>query len=478
MADTLPFAEGMAAQMPPERATALAARMAAAIRRVRIEWHAPSLWVLLFGCVVAATLAALVAMEWSDRRTLAQAALVRLSTQSYRSAYAAVRAVAGEATAFEALEQARAKTQQAASLVAESSLAEATVADVIRRWEALRTHLDALRAQREPVIAAARVAHSLSERGPALHDALEQISALMVRSGAGANELAAVQRLDLLTQRITQNAKLQFATIPVAPDSSLHQSDADVIDRILLGLIEGSATLRLAPERSPEVRRQLSALRESFNGQRAAVAMLMAYIPSLNAAKSAAAAAMSSADAIADAVDKARSEPRSWTASGRVALLTATAALLLTALACLAIIVRRARADAQPAQEELSSLAGSDWETQTSRYPAADDPRHDPPALVLTNLRQLAEQIQDAADKVAEAGGRAERAAKRRMSQLADVAVEWELSSEELATELAQVSVELERAVGSLAGDDWTALQKESAGLDGGPPPAHQRKVS
>jgi hypothetical protein len=117
-------------------------------------------------------------------------------------------------------------------------------------------------------------------------------------------------------------------------------------------------------------------------------------------------------------------------------------------------------------------------ETRPSDPFSAADLRGDSPRLAAANLRHLAEQIQDAADKVAEIGGRAERAAKRRMSELADFAVEWELSSEELTTELAQISLELERAVGSLTGDDWTGLEEDAAGLNEGPPATHRRRAS
>jgi twitching motility protein PilJ len=434
---------------------------------------------LLLGCAVAAALAGFFAVRWSDRNALADAALVRLSAESYRTAYASVRAAAGDASAFEAVEEAQARAGEAAWHVAERSVAAGAAAEAERHWEALATHLDALRAQRERVTAAAKLARSLNERSPALHDAVEQLAALMARFGAGPSDLAAAQRLDLLTQRIGQHASILLAATPAAPDSSTSlQADADAIDDILLGLLEGSAALRLAPQRNPEVRRQLGALRESFSGHRGAAAMLLEYAEGLSAAKSAATAAVSRADAIASAVDQTRSEPRQGAAIGRGALLTTTAAFALAALVCLAVVLRRARADAHPPQGQPRASVQSELGARTNNDRPPAEPHSDSPRLTVANLRHLAEQIQDAADKVAEANGRAERAAKRRMSQLADFAVEWEVSYEELATDLAQATVELERAVGSLMGDDWAALDEDSVGPDQGRPQAEQRKAS
>lgn len=365
---------------------------------------------MLIGCSAAALLALFVASSWSGEAASMDEALLHLRGQSQRIALMSLRAAAGDATAFSALEQARRRAQDAAARLGEPATASgaATYAQAVRQWKALETHVEAMRAQRDRIAEAARIARALNERGPALHDAAEQLAGSMARSNAGAGEIAAAQRLALLTERLGQSATLLLLAARIEPElpASL-RADADAIDDILRGLLDGGEPLRLAGQRNVEVRRQLGALRESFSAQRGAAAALLGQVPGLSAAKTAAAAAASSADALGDALDQALSGPARRSA-GRLALVILAAALALGALAALAAIIMRVRGasmQATPRAEDSVAVSISD----TSMKPGDHPPDSGGGSLTVEALdrRRLVKQIQDASDRVAGAAVRA-----------------------------------------------------------------------
>lgn len=367
---------------------------------------------MLIGCSAAAVLALFVASTWSGEAASMDEALLRLRGQSERIALMSLRATTGDATAFSALERARVRAHDAAARLGEPAAAgdAATYAEAVRHWKALETHVEAMRAQRDRIAEAARIARAVNERGPALHDAAEQLAGTMARSNAGAGEIAAAQRLALLTERLGQSAALLLLAAQIEPElpASL-RADADAIDDILRGLLDGGEPLRLAAQRNVEVRRQLGALRESFSAQRGAAAALLGQVPGLSAAKAAAAAAASSADALGDALDQALSGPAKRSA-GRLAIVILASALALAALAALAAIILRGRSagiQPMPRAENSGGLSVRDGSMMPGEVPP--DSGVGSPAVEALDRRRLVKQIEDASDKVASA---AERAAK------------------------------------------------------------------
>lgn len=372
----------------------------------------------LWGCLAAALLVMLATAYWSGKAARSDDALLQLQGQSHRIALASLRAGAGETAAFTVLEQARAQAREAAlQFAAGASGAALSPNEATRQWKTLEAHVDALRAQREPIGEAARIAGALRARSPALQDAAEQLGAAMERFGAGPAELAAAQRLALLTQRIGQSSVLLLTAAQIDPDvASILRSDADASEDILRALLEGRQALPLAAQRNPEVRRQLSALRESFEAQRSAALALLAQVPGLTQAKSSAAAAASSADALAGTLEKSMSESRVG-AGVRAALTILAAALACAALASLALRARRARAGPNGA-----GLALDPVRTLSLPHDAGGLSERDLVVLstqseqgagvnflagVTMERRRLRREIEEAGDKVASAADRA-----------------------------------------------------------------------
>ncbi|MDZ4314054.1 MAG: methyl-accepting chemotaxis protein [Azonexus sp.] len=116
----------------------------------------------------------------------------------------------------------------------------------------------------------------------------EQLAALKLQAGASVREIAVANQLAMLTQRIAKNASVLLVGDEISPEVAfLLGKDTNTFRDILLGLSQGSETLRLSGSNDAESRAKLAELDVAFKEYQDAIASILGNMQPLVLSKQA-----------------------------------------------------------------------------------------------------------------------------------------------------------------------------------------------
>ncbi|UZJ60757.1 methyl-accepting chemotaxis protein [Pseudomonas sp. KU26590] len=208
-----------------------------------------------------------------DKQYIGHAGELRVLSQ--RIAKNATEAAAGKAAAFKLLADARndfdtrwqylKKGDKNTGLPA----APAAVADELKAvqddWENLRKSTDVILAREQTVLSLHQVAATLAETIPQLQIESEKVVDILLQTRAPASQVALAQRQSLLAERILGAVNTVLAGDETAVQAAdAFGRDASQFGRVLNGMLEGNATLKIVQVEDRDARARLAEIAELF----------------------------------------------------------------------------------------------------------------------------------------------------------------------------------------------------------------------
>ncbi|CAM3257108.1 Protein PilJ [Pseudomonas floridensis] len=208
-----------------------------------------------------------------DKQYIGHAGELRVLSQ--RIAKNATEAAAGKAQAFKLLADARndfdlrwgylRKGDPNTSLPAAPSSIRDELRNVQNDWEALRKNTDVILASEQTVLSLHQVAATLAETIPQLQAEYEKVVEILLQSKAPATQVVVAQRQALLAERILGSVNTVLAGDETAVQAAdAFGRDASQFGRVLNGMLEGNATLRIAQVEDRDARARLAEISELF----------------------------------------------------------------------------------------------------------------------------------------------------------------------------------------------------------------------
>ncbi|MBP0946834.1 methyl-accepting chemotaxis protein [Pseudomonas alliivorans] len=208
-----------------------------------------------------------------DKQYIGHAGELRVLSQ--RIAKNATEAAAGKAQAFKLLADARndfdlrwgylRKGDPNTSLPAAPSSIRDELRNVQNDWEALRKNTDVILASEQTVLSLHQVAATLAETIPQLQAEYEKVVEILLQSKAPAAQVVVAQRQALLAERILGSVNTVLAGDETAVQAAdAFGRDASQFGRVLNGMLEGNATLRIAQVEDRDARARLAEIAELF----------------------------------------------------------------------------------------------------------------------------------------------------------------------------------------------------------------------
>ncbi len=208
-----------------------------------------------------------------DKQYIGHAGELRVLSQ--RIAKNATEAAAGKAAAFKLLADARndfdtrwqylKKGDKNTGLPA----APAAVGDELKAvqtdWENLRKSTDVILAREQTVLSLHQVAATLAETIPQLQIESEKVVDILLQTRAPAAQVALAQRQSLLAERILGAVNTVLSGDETAVQAAdAFGRDASQFGRVLNGMLEGNATLKIAQVEDRDARARLAEIAELF----------------------------------------------------------------------------------------------------------------------------------------------------------------------------------------------------------------------
>jgi len=152
-------------------------------------------------------------------------------------------------------------------------------------WEKTDRNVALTLSQQANLVALGKSVETINTKNQALLDLAEQVAAL--KQGTP-READAANRLVMLTQRIAKNANALLVADAINPEVAfLLGKDTNLFQETLTALIEGSATLRIAPTPESEAKDRLLELSSFFQDYQEAVSAILGGLQGLVSAKQA-----------------------------------------------------------------------------------------------------------------------------------------------------------------------------------------------
>ncbi|WP_426118963.1 methyl-accepting chemotaxis protein [Pseudomonas sp. DSP3-2-2] len=208
-----------------------------------------------------------------DKQYIGHAGELRVLSQ--RIAKNATEAAAGKAAAFKLLTDARndfdlrwgflRKGDKATGLPPAPHEVREELQAVQNDWETLRKSTDVILASEQTVLSLHQVAATLAETIPQLQIEYDKVVEILLQSRAPASQIALAQRQSLLAERILGSVNKVLSgddTAVQAADS--FGRDASQFGRVLSGMLEGNATLKITQVEDRDARTRLAEISELF----------------------------------------------------------------------------------------------------------------------------------------------------------------------------------------------------------------------
>ncbi|MDB5979883.1 MAG: type pilus biosis protein PilJ [Pseudomonas sp.] len=208
-----------------------------------------------------------------DKQYIAHAGELRVLSQ--RIAKNATEAAAGKAPAFKLLADARndfdlhwnflKKGDKATGLPSATPEVSEEMEAVQKDWESLRKNTDVIVASEQTVLSLHQVAATLAETIPQLQLEYEKVVDSLLLNHAPATQVAVAQRQSLLAERILGSVN----TVLSGDDTAVQAADAfgrdaSMFGRVLNGMLEGNAAMKITQVQDHDARARLSEIAELF----------------------------------------------------------------------------------------------------------------------------------------------------------------------------------------------------------------------
>ncbi|WP_341522291.1 methyl-accepting chemotaxis protein [Pseudomonas sp. G.S.17] len=208
-----------------------------------------------------------------DKQYIGHAGELRVLSQ--RIAKNATEAAAGKAAAFKLLADARndfdlrwgvlRKGDKATGLPPAPHEVRDELQAVQNDWETLRKSTDVILASEQTVLSLHQVAATLAETIPQLQVEYDKVVEILLQSHAPASQIALAQRQSLLAERILGSVNKVLS----GDDSAVQAADsfgrdASQFGRVLSGMLEGNATLKITQVEDRDARTRLAEISELF----------------------------------------------------------------------------------------------------------------------------------------------------------------------------------------------------------------------
>jgi twitching motility protein PilJ len=208
-----------------------------------------------------------------DKQYIAHAGELRVLSQ--RIAKNATEAAAGKAPAFKLLADARndfdlhwtflKKGDKATGLPSAPPEVSEEMDAVQKDWELLRKNTDVIVASEQTVLSLHQVAATLAETIPQLQLEYEKVVDSLLLNHAPATQVAVAQRQSLLAERILGSVN----TVLSGDDTAVQAADAfgrdaSMFGRVLNGMLEGNAAMKITQVQDHDARARLSEIAELF----------------------------------------------------------------------------------------------------------------------------------------------------------------------------------------------------------------------
>ncbi|WP_296186366.1 methyl-accepting chemotaxis protein [Pseudomonas sp. UBA1879] len=208
-----------------------------------------------------------------DKQYIGHAGELRVLSQ--RIAKNATEAAAGKAAAFKLLADARndfdtrweylKKGDKSTGLPAAPSAVSDELKAVQNDWENLRKSTDVILAREQTVLSLHQVAATLAETIPQLQIESEKVVDILLQTRASASQVALAQRQSLLAERILGAVNTVLSGDETAVQAAdAFGRDASQFGRVLNGMLEGNATLKITQVEERDARARLAEIAELF----------------------------------------------------------------------------------------------------------------------------------------------------------------------------------------------------------------------
>ncbi|MCS3469371.1 twitching motility protein PilJ [Pseudomonas sp. JUb42] len=208
-----------------------------------------------------------------DKQYIGHAGELRVLSQ--RIAKNATEAAAGKAQAFRLLTDARNdfdlrwgylnKGDKSTGLPAAPVAVRDELKAVQNDWETLRKSTDVILASEQTVLSLHQVAATLAETIPQLQVEYEKVVDILLQNKAPASQVAVAQRQSLLAERILGSVNTVLSGDETAVQAAdAFGRDASQFGRVLNGMLEGNATMKITQVEDRDARARLAEISELF----------------------------------------------------------------------------------------------------------------------------------------------------------------------------------------------------------------------
>ena len=330
-----------------------------------LEQHQKILVAVLAFAVTVLALATFLALNKSDRVAQQVAATGQALMQSQRLAKSASQALVGSAQAFpDVLESADVLRKTLAGMTSGNEtmrLAPVSnalqpelekVAPLVNRAAQNAT---IVMAQKTILLQVGEALRTINRQSSELLEIAETVASLKLQRNATSAEISASGQLVMLTQRIGKSAN-EFLTMDgVSPEAVfLLGKDLNSFKEIALGLLDGSAELRLGGSRDAQTRERLEALMVLYEKTRVQAGAILGNLQGLVSAREAQTSILADSEPLRRDLEDIQDKLSSETGLGIDALATLVAAALITLL-CAAGLARLQVMDSQQRQAVAES---------------------------------------------------------------------------------------------------------------------------
>lgn len=365
---------------------------------------------------------------------------------SQRMAKAAQLALQGSPEAFKELRESRdtfasllAQLRQGGEIdgigvPASPSAMQGEMDQLVAEWEKSERNAGLVLDQEKNLIGIGKSVASINTRNPQMLELSEQVAALKLQTGAAPREIAAANRLVMLTQRIAKNANALMVAGAIDPEVAfLLGKDTNGFRDTLQSLLKGNDAQRISAAADPETKAKLGELETAFGEYRDAIASILGSLQRLVQAKQAGDRIFKDSTALLGATEKlssaysSRVAGRTWSALAiLLASALAVAALYLMLRLYNADVMRRrsaAERQRQHAEEEknatqqailrlmneMGDLADGDLTVRATVTEDITGAIADSVNYTIEELSVLVKRINDAATRVTGATASAQR---------------------------------------------------------------------
>lgn len=245
------------------------------------------------GAVFVIFLLLIAALVYHDNRestygTAYVAASGEMRMLSQRLAKASTSALQGNPLAFVQLQEARQTFSQLLERLAaggevggiEVPASPAAVAPQLgaltQLWEPTEKDAMTVVGQEKNLVALGKNVAAIDDKNGAMLALAEQLAGLKLQAGAPAREVAAVNQLEMLTQRVAKNASTLLVGNEISPEVAfLLGKDTNTFRDILQGLTKGSESLQLSGNNDANSRAKLAELDAAFKESQDAIANIL-----------------------------------------------------------------------------------------------------------------------------------------------------------------------------------------------------------